>query len=266
MLTSVFCWHSALKSKIEWLTKKGKQIAPGEQVHDHRDLLATCIRTLRACCRNFKQKPTKTNPKSFANPWFSSLECRSIWGSWIETCKPRAKTTYRVDAPKPYFPLSNLTYLKYRKSDFQRFLHIICMHTYTWNFIYTSTYLMYRMFIWRYIICQNVWHALILNTCLNFASHKYFICRTIQQYTYRHAVMVLITPAWKGKLQQSGLRKEVSAEAKLKAELKKDYLQAKAWLKSRLSRNYDLEHLDHRESSDLDNFWLLTCIKPQKAS
>lgn len=100
-----------------------------------------------------------------------------IWGSWIETCKPKAKTTYRVDAPKPYFPLSNLTYLKYRKSDFQRFLHIICMHTYTWNFIYTSTYLMYRMFIWRYIICQNVWHALILNTCLKYASHISYVAR-----------------------------------------------------------------------------------------
>lgn len=42
----------------------------------------------------------------------------------------------------------------------------------------------------------------------------------------------------------------MSAEAKLKAELKKDYLQAKAWLKSQLNRNYDL---DHRDSSDLDN-------------
>lgn len=46
----------------------------------------------------------------------------------------------------------------------------------------------------------------------------------------------------------------MSAEAKLKAELKKDYLQAKAWLKSQLSRNFDLDHLDHRDSSDLDNF------------
>ena len=64
------------------------------------------IRTLRACCRNFKQKPTKTNPKSFANPWFSSLECRSILGildwkeDFVETHNPRAKTTYRVDAQK----------------------------------------------------------------------------------------------------------------------------------------------------------------------
>ncbi len=40
-----------------------------------------------------------------------------------------------------------------------------------------------------------------------------------------------------------GLRKEVSAEAKLKAELKKDYLQAKAWLKSQLKKKHKLDQI-----------------------
>ena len=108
--------------------------------------------------------------------------------------------------------------------------------------------------------------------CIN-SKHVFEICKPYISYVarynsiaYTHINMpwwVLNTAAWKGKLQQSALRKEVSAEAKLKAELKKDYLQAKAWLKSQLNRNYDL---DHRDSSDLDNSWLLPCIKPQKAS
>ena len=35
----------------------------------------------------------------------------------------------------------------------------------------------------------------------------------------------------------------MSAEAKLKAELKKDYLQAKAWLKSQLKKKHKLDQI-----------------------